>query len=488
MAEEDKVGKIELADKPGKIDLIDKKRGNELTRAIEKVTTRKALTAFNLGYDSPSSQLESVYFWLLDFMDYLGIKDVNKITDNFMSTPGSGHFAEIGQRATRMQEEGIKIMGIINQLVKAILNLVYDLKEFQIRLENYKDAVSPDKQKKEAGILALKQIWLDNVDMKRGRGSIHAMANEIGFTTLREIFLICNSLDDVEKISKEDGIANDQVKRVLLPRIAEFLKWQEFSEKELKKRFNVEKAYLKSQVETLKLYTKWARPYLKAAEELRQKGFERNPAMVSAFNTAMFDLVLIGKTKIDFEGLVRSGDLPKGLSGYKLKRDYYSCYVLGFIFRGLPQKVTQQHYGFGGRADVTFDSYILNSDEIKAVNAELESQDLEDGIKVLEETTQVSLEELKEDITSFLGEDEKEVEKTEKKSDDINPFSALLEIFKLKKSKEKDKKVKGIKKDNYVEKLLRKAAEKSTKRTSYLLYDIYKKAHGMASSPQDFDY
>ena len=201
---------------------------------VTKYNKGKSLMSFNLTYDAPTSQLEPIYFWLLDFIQDMGI-EVQKITDNFTSSPGSGHFAEIGMRATRMQEEGMKILGMLNQVIKTILNLIYDLKEFEIRLEHYTDANSGDNKKKEEGMLALKQIWLDNVDMKRGRGSIHQMAYEMGFTTLREAFMISNNVDDVRK----NELVNEQVRRILIPRMAEFLKWKDYSRDELQKRFNI---------------------------------------------------------------------------------------------------------------------------------------------------------------------------------------------------------------------------------------------------------
>ena len=40
-----------------------------------------------------------------------------------------------------------------------------------------------------------------------------------------------------------------------------------------------------------------------------------------------------------------------------------------------------------------------------------------------------------------------------------------------------------IKKDNYIEKTMRGEAIKGAAGTGYLLYDIYKKAHRMASAP-----
>jgi hypothetical protein len=451
----------------------------------------KSMSSYKLVYDAPSAQLESIYFWLLDFLQDVSRDGVEKLVDNFTSSPGSGHFAEIGARATRMQEEGMKILGMINQVIKTVLNLVYDLKEFEIRLEHYKDAESTDKATKEAGLLSLKQVWLDQVDLKRGRGSIHQLAYEMGFTTLREAFLIANSVEDVSKMSKDEGILNEQVKRVLIPRVSEFLKWKDHSFRELQKRYDIEKSYLRTEVESLKLYTSWVKPYLKAAEELRQKGFDKNPALVNAFNTSMFQLTLLGKAKFDFVGGVKSKKLPEGFKNYNPKRQYYSCFLINLVFRGFPQKVTQEHYGFGGRIEISFDSYVLNDDEISVLKEELKKKDIEDGLSFVQDATDQSLEGLKDDINHFLGIEEEE-KKEEKKQDDINPFAAIFGLF----NKKKDEKGKGgkeiteakqIKKDNYVESEMRRLAGETSKKIMYTIYDVYKKAHGMASTPEPFD-
>lgn len=463
-----------------------------IKEAIEKSTKHKKgkpLSSFELDYDAPQNQLEPTYYWILDFVSDLGF-DLKKVTDNFTSSPGSGHFQEMGARATRMQEEGMKILGGVNQVVKSILNLIYDLKEFEIRLKHYEDSRADDKNKKEGGMLALKNVWLDNVDLKRGRGSIHQMAAELGYTTLREAFLAANSIEDVNKMASKEGIINDQVKRILIPRIDEFLKWREYSEKELKKRFNIEKSYLKSQVETLKLYTSWVRPYLKAAQDLKQQGFETNPSLVNAFSTSVFELVLFGKKK---------AKAPSEVSSYNFKRDYYSCMVVSFGYRGhISQKVTQRgDYAFGGngKLKMEFDSYALNEDELKLLEKELEKESIDDGLSIASDVAQTSLDELKEDVEHFLENDDpkKKEEEQKRKDEDLNPFVALISIFKLFKSSD-DKKEKGdikdlkeIKKDNYYEQMLRQEAEKGAKGFLHTTYDIYKKAHGMASAPDDFD-
>ena len=72
-----------------------------------------------LVYDSSSETLEPLYFWIVDLMNSLFKNKVEKIVDNFASTPGSGHFSEIGGKATRMQEEAQKILGTINVIIKS---------------------------------------------------------------------------------------------------------------------------------------------------------------------------------------------------------------------------------------------------------------------------------------------------------------------------------------------------------------------------------
>src|SRR5690606_35733188 len=112
-----------------------------------------------------------------------------------------------------------------------------------------------------------------------------SLANDLGFATIREAFMVANSVEQVEKMEDDfhGGIINKQVMRILIPRVAELFKWIEYSEKELKKRYSIETNYLKSQVATIKIYSAWLRPYLKAAAQLRQQGFENHAAMVNAF-------------------------------------------------------------------------------------------------------------------------------------------------------------------------------------------------------------
>src|SRR3989344_5618286 len=170
-----------------------------------------------LSYDSSGQNLEPVYFWILDnlYQEYRDMKKVDKLIDNFVSSPGSGHFSEMG------------------------------LKEFKIRLDLYEELKSSKSEEKNSAMLSLKQIWMDTVDAKRGNTSIKALTlgGQSYFVTLIDAFMASDSLKVVDKLD-----LNDRVKRLLQQRVGEFLKWVEESEKELRKRYEIERTYLKSQV------------------------------------------------------------------------------------------------------------------------------------------------------------------------------------------------------------------------------------------------
>lgn len=438
------------------------KEGKEkkIREAIEKVKPQPVWD-HAITYDSGSEQLEPVYFWILDFMQDMKFK-VEKIVDNFAATAGGGYFAEIGARATKMQEEGMKILGAINTVIKSIINIIYDLKEFEIRLKQYDLAKSKDPKEAEAGLLGLKQIWLDKVDMQRGRGSIHAMTYELGFVTLRDAFITVKTLEDVDKLD-----LNDRVKRVLKPRVSEFLEWKARSEIELRKRYEIEKSYLKSQVGALKLYTRWAKPYLKAAEQLMMTEKKlTEPSLVSAFNTLLLELCILGTSEINIAEAVDAKLLPPSFRDLKLKRPYYACILVDFAFRGIPQRVSQAgHYAFGGRVDVSFKAFALNEDELKVFKKQLEKEDFYDAIRLVQATTEESILQMTEDIAHFLEEDKEEKKEKKKKEE----------------KKEKEPELGKIKKDNFEESIIRAFAEQQAASLCFKIYDIYKKSHGMAS-------
>jgi hypothetical protein len=308
-------------------------------------------------------------------------------------------------------------------------------------------------------------------------------AGNLQFVTLRDSFMIANSPEDVDKLD-----INERVQRILKPRIKEFLDWKDLSEMELRKRFETEKLYMKSQVNNLKLNSRWAKPYLKAAQILRNNDRLNSDAqLVNVFNTILLELTIMGKRSINVKDASMSKDLPPNFKNLKL-RQYYSVVFVDFNFRGIPNR-QQSGFIFPGKATVTFKGYALNQEELDLLKNKLSDSDLEDSFRMIEGMTDQSLEQMKLDLDEFMP-DEKKVEK---KSDtqDINPFGALFSFLSPPKKKEEKKpedkiaalKQKGVSKDSYAEKYIRNMAEAGAISTTYTVFDIYKKSHGMVSLP-----
>jgi len=113
-------------------------------------------------------------------------------------------------------------------------------------------------------------------------------------------------------------------------------------------------------------------------------------------------------------------------------------------------------------------------------------------MKLIEGSTTESLDELKKDIELFIKDDEKEKKIKEESQVDTNPFSALFGLVKKPKDKSDEKdnttiNIKKIKKDSYAESLIRKLSEEEGALNCYTIYDIYKKAHGMAAHDNPYE-
>jgi hypothetical protein len=454
---------------------------------------KNPLEKHTLSYDDLGQNLEPIYYWIHDYLyNQAEYGKADKLVDNFVSAPGSTHFSEMGMKATKMQEEAMKMLGSANTLIKSILNIVYDLKEFEMRLANYDDLKSDDKSRKETAKLSLKQIWLDTVDIKRGNTSVKGLAlgGQAQFITLIDAFMAADSLEHIVKKPEEGGLdLNERVKRILASRYAEYEKWIELSEKELRKRFEVEKIYLKSQVNSIKLYARWAKPYLKAAQQLEQRASSTS-ALVTAFNVSLFELGLLGIADSPLMRDISLGDLPKTFKTIS-KRKYLPVVLVELNFRSVPER-GERGYGFRGKSEITFSSFALNEDEIKVLKEQVERDDLKDALGLIEGATDESLALIEDDLNRFL-EEKKEKKEEKKNTEDTNPFSALFSIFSdigslFKKEEKKPENKNGeinleIAPDSDAEKVIRSQALIEARRKCRKFYDAFKKSRNMFSVP-----
>lgn len=479
--------------------LVDNKEYADIKKDIVKLycplILEKTLAEYELTYDSLSDGLEPIYFWILDFMrdsppGGLGLK-VSKGAEEFEASTGSAYFGEIGQRATLMQKQAAEYLGAINQVIKSIINLIYDLKEFEMRIKSYDDLKDPSEEIKKAASYSLKGIWMDQVDIKKGKGSINMLAQDLNFVTIRDAFFYLDEttlygIEEDKEIEKQlakkidEFDLNDRVKNILKRKVHEYLAWKKLSEREIKNRYNIEKAYLRSQVGTLKLYASWVKPYLLAAQKLKMHEFKKAD-IVQAFSNMEMRLNLIGKQELTPEKVHPS------FVKYKINKKYYIVISVDMDFRSVPSALESRgsrHYLHGGRTDMKFKAYVFDEDDIKALDA----LELYEDMDLIEQYVDVSLKTIQDEVDYFLetGKAKETKKESAKKPQKFfegfeNPFKGVFSGFSDVISPLKDV-FKTTPSGDVIASQVKEAAEKEAKAHCYVIYNIYKKTHGMLST------
>ncbi|MBI2148807.1 hypothetical protein HYU23_03940 [Candidatus Woesearchaeota archaeon] len=457
----------------------DKKK--ELVKELTPLILKKPIANYNLIYDSLSEGLEPIYFWTLDTMRDsppagIGL-EVWKGTEEFEASVTSGYFGEIGQRSTLMQQKAMEYLGTINNIIKSVLNLIYDLKEFEIKLKPYdelKDS-SLSEEKKRSALYALKGIWMDQVDSRKGRGSINMLVQDLQFVTLRDAFFYIEKPEDIE--SKKVDL-NDRVKRILKIKLEEFNIWKEYSEKEIRKRYEIEKTYLKSQYGTIKLYTSWLKPYLIAAQKLKMRNMSGkgliNPNIINAFSNMEIEIKLYGRKEIKPE------DVHQSFRDIIIDTKYYAITEIIMKFRSVPSALSGQggrQYIHSGRTDLIFNGYAVDNIELEAI----EAMELYEDLDLIESFINISLEQLEKEIIEYTKEPVKEesVKKPKSKTVIENPFKGLFEGFLEIYKPISETFVKKKKGHEIVYEELASITKKKTESQTYLMYNLYKRTHGM---------
>jgi len=474
-------------------------KDEELKKKIEKLRTPSIIKGdpaaeYELTYDTFMETLEPMYYWLLDFLrESLGYS-VDKVADYFAASEASGFYGEMGMRKTQLEKRAMELLAIINGVIKSIINLVYDMREFELRFKHYDDLKSKDTGISKTGDLSLKTIWLTEVDMKKGAAAINMLVQNLNFVLLRDAFvaLTVPSGKDLEKIKTEmtkkikEMDITDITKRILEPRIAEYIDWRAFSEKELRKRYDVEKAYLKSQVDALKLYTRWARPYMIATQRLIPAEFQdmsesvkeaeklAGPELITPFDVMHIYIELLGKKEIK---TVTKQELKVTNEDDKV----FLVIELRYAFRAAGGAIAQGHYSPRGKVVIKFLSYALTTKQL----ADIEKKKEDEVLGFIDDITKETLNAMSEDLKKYI--EGKEDKKEEKKPEVEIPFITPLLKFgrSAKEYKEKAKSVfkmpTGPKKEAWLIALLLVAGKEKVKGDLWKLYELYKKAYRMTT-------
>jgi hypothetical protein len=178
------------------------------------------------------------------------------------------------ERRKSLEDRAMQLLGSVNTVVKSIIAITYELKELDRNLTFYDLLNSKEPEKAAAGELALKRIFIDNVDARKGRASLAQLSGAYaqgqggaGFIDLLSVFYAIKSLKDAENINK-----NEQYKSIIRGRYAEYVEWKKINGADLKNRREMLLQYLKSQFASYNMYSEWAAQTLRILKRINVKG------------------------------------------------------------------------------------------------------------------------------------------------------------------------------------------------------------------------
>ncbi len=444
---------------------------------------------FHMVIQKPGG-LEETYFWLLNYLrsGHLGGYEITKTSDVFTATESSSYFGDLGTRKTQLQDKVAQYLGTIGNMSKALFQIIRELRIIDERLTYYDESKkqwSKDKEQHEEGEaaeVALKSIWVDMVEGgAKNPNSVTSLSTQVGFITLPDFFykISAKSIKDVDKSVdklKKEGV-NRKVREILKRKLFQYYTWKEKTEKEIRNRRNFTLKYLRQHYYSMKTYIRWIKPYLRHINKLELAHYQNDPELVTAFETAKIEVEVIA-TKKTFEA-----ETPLGL----VKAPYQEvmpCIRLQFKYTTIPQMAFQQGYQKGaihaGKLEVIMEAFTPKAKDIKKYEELKEKEDFE-----IIEALEASMMSLGDELKRYLEEagekfDEEKKEKEPEKDTMLSPFIGIFKGFKeLIPKRGKKEETKKEEKSKFISQEGSQA--KGVNRDLFVLYHIYKKAHGMLS-------
>jgi len=452
----------------------------------DKITSLCGPDGCSLIVETMLAGVEPLYYWILRFLKErtgfgLGIKKVEKIQDLFTASEASSFWGSQEQRKGLQQDKVSQYMATIGKMTKDTFQIIRELRIIDERLIYYDEYNEYSKTKDEnkfSGAVSLKGTWIDLVEGgTKNPASVYGLASQVGFATLPDLFFMVHpkSSEDVDKEVnklKSKGI-NRKVREVLGRKLKQFLIWKEKTESELKTRKNFVLKYLRMHFNNIKLYINWVKPYLRAIKQLQSGPTYQNPDIGSAFESSQIQLELLAI------GNKYTQTTPEGYEvDYEFQK-YFPCIRIVFNHVTLPQMAFQKEYQRGpihaGRTEIKIMPYVLTEDQINQYKATKDKEAFEE-VEDLIPSLEGSLKALGDELTKYLKEAGELEEKKETKKETqgiLSPFGSIFkgikEIF-SKEESEVSKKTSSLEKEE---------AENQAKTISYVIYDVFKKTHGM---------
>ncbi|MBI1973002.1 hypothetical protein HYS50_03280 [Candidatus Woesearchaeota archaeon] len=458
-------------------------------KVLEKGKHGLGKAQYKLIMDSPLTGVEGTYFWVIRQMEerppfglnYAGEGGrIEKIKDIYTAGETSSYWGMAEQRKGVQQEKFQQLMANIGQLLKTLFQLIRELRIIDERLQYYEE----EKEGKKPAQVALKSIWVDMVEGgSKNPASVLGLGSQVGFVTLPDLFFetdvhAAKDAKDVEREVDKLQSFNRKIREVLGRKLAQYIYWREKTYEELIKGQQFKLKYMRQHYHVIRLYLNWLRPYLKNVQRLEMQRIDKYGMqgtnqydIIAAFETSKIELEVLGiKTKYEAEG-----EYGKETKEFK---EFFPVVRVQFSYVAMPEIAFQAEGQRGaihrGRTVIIIDAFVATKEDLEEYKKKIEGEDLE-----LLTAVDESILALKDDLEKYLLKAEqvkkKEEEKQGEKGESVfAPFKHMFLGFRdLAGIPTKERKTKGKHRGE------KSQAEEIAKTDAYLIYNIYKKTHGM---------
>lgn len=348
-----------------------------------------------LVYEAFNMSLEELYFWSLNHMRQdAGFPKVLKVTDIFSASENSAFFGQTAQRLSIQEDRASGFLRGISEMIKTLFQIVRELRIIDERLEIYENW-----KKSKGADVTLKGLFTDFAENKGGQmqpGSLYHLSNQVGYATLPDLFFntVVYDKDKVDKVV--DALSfNNNVKAVLRRKLYQFIVWKEKTEIELKARKKFQIKYLRQHYTIIKTYMGWVKPYLKHIKRITMnEGQMDGPDLIGSFETSTTEVELIA---------------------YKpsAKNSLNSVVLMSFEFSTKPVMQYRQDYQQGpvhiGRGKMSLRTYAWSDDQIKMYQKMRDDEDKE-LMGLVDDQLKSAMDMLGDDLDTYLREAEQSLE------------------------------------------------------------------------------
>ncbi len=254
-------------------------------------------------WENYDMSIEEPYYWILDVLRDNGFQ-VHKLEDSFAAAENSAVFGHTQQRLGAQQDRVSQLLATSGKMIKELFQMLRELRILDERLAYYNEAEEHTKKPLEkrgrASEITLKGIFVDLVQGGgKSPGSVYGMSSSLEYITLPDLFFdappFATAEELEEHIKKLGSDFNQNVLRVLIRHLRQYMEWKKATYKEHQNRKDFLLKYLAQHFEIIKMYLQWLKPYLRNSGKLSFKDKNMDsPDLISAFEGSMTDIEILG--------------------------------------------------------------------------------------------------------------------------------------------------------------------------------------------------